>query len=420
MIDLKKFRENPDIFIKWAKDKHVKLDFDKFIKLDEKVRGFKTTLEWLNNQKNVLSKDIEVKKRSWEDCQSLIDEVKNIKTQTDELQKQYDEIKAEYDEMFLAIPNPSFDDVPYWESDADNVEIEKIWNIPNFDFKPLPHWELLEKRELLDQERSAKVSGSRFYYIRNWLVRLQLALVNWAINKLYKKWFIPTMGPNLVRSEAMQATGFFPAEKNEIYTVNPGEDNLFLIWTSEVTMVSQHLDETIDAERLPLRYVWYSPCYRREAWSYGKDTKWMIRLHQFEKVEMVCFVRPEDSQKEHEFLLSIEEEVYKELWIPYRKLLICTWDLGAPAAKKYDLEAWFPGIWEYKEITSCSNTTDFQARRGMIKYKDWATKDFLHTLNWTVLSMRPIVAIVENFQTKDMKIKIPEVLRPLMWWDEYI
>lgn len=219
----------------------------------------------------------------------------------------------------------------------------------------------------------------------------------------------------------MFTTWFFPADKNEIYHVNPEDDNLFLIWTAEVPLVSQHIDEVIDVDDLPLRYVWISPAYRREAGSYGKDIKGLIRLHQFEKVEMVSFVKPEDSPREHELMLSIEEEIYQELKIPYRKLLICSGDLWAPAAKKYDLEAWLPGMQTFKEITSTSNTVDFQARRGNIKYKVGNQKDFVHTLNWTAVALqRTMVAIVENYQTDDMRIIVPEVLKPYMGGMEII
>ncbi len=411
MIDLKKYRENSEIYIKWSNNKWVNIDWHKFDQLDKILREIKWEIDNLNAQRNELSKEIEtIKRHNW-DAEQLMEKVKNIKFKIEEHETFHKKKTEEFNDIYLRIPNPSGDDVPVWKDDSQNVVIAYIWDKPIFDFSPLPHWELLEKRWMLDQERSSKVSWSRFYYIRDWVVRLELALVNWLIDKLNKKWFRPCMGPNMVKQEAMYATWFFPADKNEVYIVNPWEDDLYLIWTSEVTMVAQHMDEIIDVENLPIRYVWFSPCFRREAWSYGKDTKWMIRVHQFEKVEMVSFVKPEDSVKEHEFLLSIEEEIYQELWIPYQKLLICTGDLWAPASKKYDLEWWFPWQNCYKEITSTSNCTDFQARRWKIKYKSWKDKDFLHTLNGTAASMRALVAIIENYQTKDLRIKVPNVLK---------
>lgn len=418
MIDLKKLRENPERYQQKTKEKWIDIDFTKLLQLDTNARQLKKQIDELSHQRNTISKEIPQLQKQWEDTSDKIAKVKEIKNQLEEKENEYKEIIEEFNSMYLKIPNPALDDVPFWESDDENRVNSYVWEKPQFDFDPLPHYELLEKRQMLDQQRSAKVSWARFYYIRDGLVLLHMALLHYVVNKLVKKWFSPTLVPNLVREKSMLATGFFPAEENEIYAVNEWEDNLYLIWTSEVSLVAQHLDETIDKEKLPLRYIGYSPCYRREAGSYWKDTKWLIRLHQFEKVEMVSFVSPEDSEKEHQFLLDIEEEIYQELWIHYQKIDICTWDTGFHAAKKYDLEAWFPGQDTYKEITSCSNCTDFQARRANIKYKEHKEKDYLHTLNGTVISMRPLIAIVENFQTKDMKIKVPKVLQPYMGVEE--
>ncbi len=412
MIDMKKFRENHEWYIKKTEEKWIKLDFPKFMAMDLQLRQLKVELDELNQKRNQISKQIPQLKKEWKDTDNLVNEVKELKQEIEDKQNKYNEIYEEFNSIYIRIPNPASDDVHLWASDEENKVAYYIWEQPAFDFKPLTHYELLEKRDLLDQERSAKVSWARFSYIKDWLVKLELALISYAIDKLSKKWFRPIIWPNLVRYDAMKATWFFPAEKNEVYKVNPEEDDLYLIWTSEVTMVAQHMDENIDKNNLPLRYVGFSPCYRREAWSYGKDTKGMIRVHQFEKVEMVSFTNPEDSIKEHEFLAEIEEEIVKDLWLHCQKIDICTWDLGFHAAKKYDLEAWFPWLDTYKEITSCSNCTDFQARRAKIKYNDAWTKDYLHTLNWTAIALSRVIAcIVENYQTKDMKIKVPEVLK---------
>ncbi len=418
MIDLKKFRENPEFYWKKAKDKWVEIDISKFVELDNKVRNLKLQIDELNQKKNKLSKEIPQIQKQWWDASSMIEEVKNIKKELENIQWEYNISYKEFYEIYLDIPNPSLDNVPFWKSDEENQELAKIWKIKDFAFSPKTHWDLLEERWLIDQERAVKVSGSRFLYIRDWLVKLEFALVMWAIDKLSKKWFSPAIPPNLVREDAMLATGFFPADKNQVYNVNPEDDDLHLVWTSEVPLVSQHMNEILSKDELPLRYVWFSPCYRREAWTYWKDTKWFIRLHQFEKVEMVSFVEPSKWEDEHNLILDIEEEIYQELGIPYRKLLICTWDLWAPAAKKYDLEAWFPGIWDYKEITSCSNTTDFQARRANIKFKDNSTneKDFVYTLNGTTMALgRVMAAIVENYQNEDKTITVPKVLQHYFW-----
>jgi seryl-tRNA synthetase len=435
MIDLKKFRENPKIFIEWAKAKQEEVDFDKFIELDNKLRDLQKQLDEINAKINSLSKQLPQSSEKEE----IISQVKKLKSKQKELEKQYNQVKQDHLKIWLKIPNPPAEDVPYWESDEDNQVIytvgllniyskkenpnlskiciknrkesfESVWK--KFPENPLPHREILEKRNLLDTKRSAKVSWSRFRYIKEWLVLLELALINFVVDKLRKKWFSLTIWPNMVKEEAMIATWFFPAEKNQIYHVNPEEDDLYLIWTSEVTLVSQHMNEILDVNDLPLRYAWISPCYRREVWKSWKDIRWLIRLHQFEKVEMVSFTKPEDSRKEHEFLVSIEEEIWSELGIPYRKILICSWDLWAPAAKKYDLEAWMPGMNTFKEVTSCSNTTDYQARRAKIRFKNWNKKDYVHTLNWTAIAIqRWLAAIVENYQTEDMRIVIPKVLR---------
>lgn len=412
MIDLKKFRENPDIYIKSAEYKNNKIDFDRFLELDKKIKEFKIQIEELNWQRNQLSKEIPTKQKNKEDVSGLIQEVKNIKNKTEMLQTEFQEIESEYNDIYLRIPNPIEDEVPVWKTDEENIVMETVWKKAEFDFKPIPHRELLENRWMLDQWRSAKVSWARFFYLKNNLVRLEFALNNFVMDKLYKKWFMPTIVPNLVKEDAMVATWFFPADKSQIYEVNPWEDNLFLIWTSEVPLVAQHTNETVDYDKLPLRYVWFSSCYRREAWTYWKDTKWLIRTHQFDKIEMVSIVDPKNSKKEHELIREIEEEIFQELWICYNRILICSWDLWAPASKKYDLEAWFPWMNTFKEVTSCSNCTDFQSRRAKIKYKNNEEKDFVHTLNWTAMALgRAMAAIVETYQTKDLKIKIPEVLK---------
>ncbi len=437
MIDIKKFRENPQIYKQWAKAKGVAIDWERFEYLDEQIRLIQKQVDDLKMQRNQVSKQIGefIKKGEADQAEKVKQQADELKRQIEDKQAQYENLKEEWEEILYQIPAPPLEDVPLGKDDSENVEIarvgvdefskkieeiaKKMWkNLPN---EPLPHWEILEKRDMLDSQRWAKVSWSRFVYLKDWLVLLELALIQWAVHKLYQKWFRPINPPNLVRERAMFTTWFFPADKNEIYHVNPEDDNLFLIWTAEVPLVSQHIDEVIDVDDLPLRYVWISPAYRREAGSYGKDIKGLIRLHQFEKVEMVSFVKPEDSPREHELMLSIEEEIYQDLKIPYRKLLICSWDLWAPAAKKYDLEAWLPGMQAFKEITSTSNTVDFQARRGNIKYKVGNQKDFVHTLNWTVVALqRTMVAIVENYQTDDMRIIVPEVLKPYMGGMEII
>lgn len=412
MIDLKKFRESPENYIKSAIAKNCHIDFDYFKNLDKECLSLKQQMEALLSQKNDMSAKMPSLDKNSAEFKSIVEKVQSMKKDITEFETKYNEKYSEFYALYLMIPNPLQDDVPICKDESGNVVLETVWKKAEFDFAPVPHRELLEKRGMLDQERSAKISGARFYYIKGWLVRLELALRNFVLDKMIKKWFIPTMVPNLVKEEAMMSTGFFPTWKENIYEVNPNDDKLFLIWTSEVPLVAQHIDETFDISELPIRYVGISPCYRREAGTYWRDTKWLIRTHQFDKIEMVTFVNPKDSINEHEFLRSIEEEVFQDLGITYNRILICSGDLWDPASKKYDLEAWFPGIGKFIEVTSTSNCTDFQARRWRIKFKDGNEKDFVHTLNWTVVAIgRALAVITETYQTKDSKIRIPEVLK---------
>ncbi len=294
--------------------------------------------------------------------------------------------------------------------------IKTVGEKPEFDFEPKDHETIANEKGLLDLEAGANTSGSRFYYLKGSAVLLEFALINWLMQKYVKKGFTPVTTPMLVREHMMYATGFFPAEKNEMYKVNPGEDDLFLIGTSEVPLAGLHMNRPLDHGDLPKRYVGFSSCFRREAGSYGKDTKGIFRVHQFDKVEMYSYCHPEKSWEEHEFMLSIEEEILQELGLHYQVVNIGSGDLGSPAAKKYDCEVWLPSQGRYRELTSCSNTTDFQARRGNIKYRDPnGDLKYLHTLNGTAMaSTRTIIAILENHQTKDGKVKIPKVLQEYM------
>lgn len=414
MIDLKKFRANPELYIKATKDKQFSIDFDSFQTLDKEVLELKTKLEWLLAERNSLTKEFETAKKAGQNADDILNKVKSLKWDIEIIQKQYDEKYAQFNDIYLRIPNLVMPDVPFGESDEKNVDIEHIGEKPSFSFKPQTHWELLEKRNMLDSERATKMSGSRFVIIRDGLAMLEMALIQYALQKLYHKGWSPAIVPTMVRREALLNTGFVPYGEDQIYKISGDEENttLYLVGTSEVPLVAQHSDEVFNNDELPKRYVGFSQCYRSEAGTYGKDARGLIRLHQFEKVEMVSFCKPEESEKEHQLILSIEEEVYKELWIPYRKLFICTGDLGVPAAKKYDLEAWFPGQDTYKEITSCSNCTDFQTRRANIKYKTEEGRDFVHSLNGTVVaSSRVLAAIVENYQQEDGSIRVPEVLQ---------
>lgn len=424
MINLKDYRQNPAKYHKGAKDKWSTIDREQFDLLDKQTRDAKFALDEANATRNELTKQIQELQQSWGDFKSVIAQVQTLKEKITALEEVYKTNEEQFTAMVLMIPSPALDEVPIW-TEHDNVIIKHIGEKPTFDFEPKTHYELLEAKGWLDQERAVKLSGSRFQIMRWPLAELQLALTSRATQKLIKKGFELTLIPQLVKDPALMTTWFLPNDSTNVYRVNPKtdseqqsreEDDLWLIGTAEVALVSQHMNETLDVDTLPLRYVGYSSCYRRESGTYGKDTKGLIRLHQFEKVEMVTFVKPEDAEKEHELLFAIENEIFQELGLHYQQILIATGDLGAPAAKKYDIEAWFAGMDKYIEVTSTSNTTDFQTRRGNIKVKDGKDKYYAYSLNGTAVAMsRALACIVETYQTAEGEIRVPDCLVKYMW-----
>ena len=409
MLDLKQIRENPEDFkTKLARKGVNPAKIDELLVLDAKYRENLQAVEKLSARQNEVSKKIP--QLSGDEKMALLAEMKKVSAEKKEAEKKVQEAKISRDSVLLVLPNPPHPDAPDGASDEENVVLRMEGKKPEFNFQPKEHGEIAEKLDILDTERSAKVSGSRFYYLKKELAMLQRALIFWAFTEVAKKGFDPMIPPFLTKVDAIKGTGYFAHDEN--YCVNPGEDDLYLIGTSEVPMVSFHAGETLDLAK-PKMYVSYSPCFRREAGSYGKDTKGIFRVHQFEKVEMVIFCKPEDSEKLHEKIREIEEDLLKQLEIPYQVVNVCCGDLGISAAKKYDLEAWLPGQGRFREMTSTSICTDFQARRLNIRYKDENGKNqFVHILNGTAVSSRPLVAILENFQQADGSVLIPKVLQP--------
>lgn len=413
MIDLKKLRENRSDYEKGFKKKHVQVEVDKLLNLDEAYRKKIVEVETMRAEKNEVSKviptlsDVE-KREKIEGMKILGEKLSHAETELEILFTNLRDLSA-------GAPNIPHESVPEGENDEENVVLRTVGTIRKFDFIPKDHIELGESLDLIDAETGAKVSGARFYYLKNELVQMEFALISWLLQKYVSKGFTPVTVPMLVKEEMMYATGFFPADKSEVYSVNPGEDDLYLVGTSEVPLAGLHMFKTLDAEQLPKRYIGFSSCFRREAGSYGKDTKGILRVHQFDKLEMFSFCHPEKSWKEHDFLLSIEEEILQELELPYQVVNICGGDLGAPAAKKYDCEVWIPTQEKYRELTSCSNCTDFQARRGNIRFKDEKGTHFVHTLNGTAMaSTRTLIAIMENYQQANGSIAIPKVIQSFM------
>ena len=406
LIDLlKQIRENPEVFRQAIKNRQATIDVDKILALDKEWRSLISEAEFLRAEQNRISKN---KKFS----QDELERARSMKERIKELGKELKPIEEELDQLLYSVPNPPLADVIVGPDESGNRVIREVGKKPKFNFKPKDYLTLVEGK-WIDIERAAKVSGTRFGYLKNEAVFLEYALVNWVIHKLKEKGFIPLVPPAFISKEAMKGMGYIDSEKDLAEKYYFPEDDLFLIGTAEQAIGPMHQDEIFEEEGgLPLRYIAFSPCFRREAGSYGKDTKGIFRVHYFEKLEMFSFCKAEDSKKEHELFISIEEELMQELGIPYRVVEVCTGDLARPSASTYDIEAWFPGQNEYRETHSSSNCTDFQARRLNIRYRSKDGLEFVHTLNGSAFAVgRTLIAIIENYQKKDGSIEIPKVLR---------
>jgi seryl-tRNA synthetase len=403
VLDLKLIRRDPEA-VKAALARRgdgVADAVDQVLAADERWRALTTRAEELKAEQNAAGKEVGELKRAGEDASEAMRRSTQLKEQVGPAEDEARQAKADLDAVLVTLPNLT-------DPTAPEKEEEVIRQVGEAGKAGKDHLELLG--DLVDMERGARVSGSRFVYLKGPLVLLELALVRWSIELLGGHGFTPVIPPVLVREEAMYGTGFLPDTEQQIYTLP--EDDLYLVGTSEVPLASLHAGELLDEQSLPLRYAGFSPCFRREAGAAGKDTRGIFRVHQFDKVEMFTFVRPQDSPAEHERILAIEEEILQALEIPYQVANIPAWDLGASAAKKYDLEAWLPGQERYRELTSCSNTTDFQARRLGIRYRpEGGRPEEVHTLNGTAVAVgRTIIALVENHQQDDGTIRVPEVL----------
>jgi len=398
MIDLKKLRENPEYFRKATGDKQRDpLLVDKVLELDQQKREILQKVETLRAERNKLGKE-------------GIERGKEIKVELDQLEVKLKSLDADLTTVAWKIPNPALENVPVGKDESGDVELRKWGEIPKFDFEPKAHWQLGESLDLIDTERAGKVSGTRFGYLKNDAVLLELALINFGVKKLIEQGFYPIFPPVMIKKGVMEALGYNNYGFEETYQVK--DEDLVLVATAEHAIVPFFKDEILLEGDLPKRFVGFSGAFRREAGSYGKDTKGILRVHQFNKLEMVSFCKPEESIKEHEFILGIEEELMQALKLPFRVVQMCTGDLGDPAAAKYDIEAWFPSENKYRETHSCSDCTDYQARRLNIRFKRKSGEtEFVHILNGTVFSERPILAILENYQRPGGTVEIPEVLR---------
>lgn len=400
MIDIKEFRDNPQKFEEAARAKGVTIDAAAIIELDEKYRSLLTEVENLRAERNQVAKDRNIERGR---------ELKEILGKKEE---ELGALERELQTSLTSIPNPAKEDVKVGRDDTENEVTKTVGDIPTFSFKPRDHIELGEMLDIIDIDRATKVSGARFYYLKNEGVALEFALVRYAMDTLGKEGFTPIIPPVLIREDTMKGLGYMENGGDEdMFRIE--RDNLILVATAEQSIVPMHRDETLNAGDLPKRYVGYSPSFRREAGSYGKDTRGIIRVHQFNKVEMVSYVKKGDDDREHEYLLGLEEKFFQELGIPYQIVKMCTGDLGFPAARKFDIEAWIPTQEKYREVTSVSTVTDFQSRRLNMRYQEKGETEYLAVLNGTAFSIgRPIVAILENFQQEDGTVIIPEVLQP--------
>ena len=373
---------------------------DRVLELDERRRELLPQLEGIRAEQNAASKEIGAAKQRGEDAAEAIAAMEDVATRGRGLSDELAKVEAELNAALAALPNIPDDDAP-----PEDTVLREVGEAGR---GGRDHLELAGP--LIDMEAAARVSGSRFAYLKGDLVMLEMALVRWALEKVRGHGFEPVVPPVLVREQALYGTGFLPDTEQQLYRL--ADDDLYLVGTSEVPLASLHAGEVLDEAALPVRYAGFSPCFRREAGAAGKDTRGIFRVHQFDKVEMFAFVRPEDSPAEHERLLAIEEEILQELDVPYRVVNIAVGDLGASAAKKYDLEAWLSGQERYRELTSCSNTTDFQARRLDIRWRPEGGKPAtLHTLNGTAVAVgRTIIALLENGQREDGSVALPAVL----------
>jgi seryl-tRNA synthetase len=408
MLDLNFIREYPDKVKKACKDKNVQISVDLVLDLDKEKRQVLTEIENLKAEQNKISRGVG-KPASAEG----FGEAREIKEKIKSLEPDLERVDLELKDLLLQLPNIPFEDVPVGKDDSENVIVRQIGRKSVYlGFNPKDYMELGEKLDVIDTERAGKVAGSRFGYLKGSLALLEFALIKLVMDTVVKEGFIPIIPPVMLKNQMARGTGYFEAaDEKEAYYLP--QDDMYLAGTSEQSLVSMRANEILEEKQLPKRYVGFSTCFRREAGSYGKDTRGILRVHQFDKLEMVIFSKPEDSKKEHELLLTIEEKLMKALKLPYQVINICTGDLGRPAAKKYDIETWLPSEKKYRETHSCSNCTDFQARRLNIRYKDSRNKiNFVHTLNGTAFAIgRILIMIMENYQQKDGSIKVPKVLQ---------
>ncbi|SNZ15897.1 serine--tRNA ligase [Hydrogenobacter hydrogenophilus] len=419
MLDIQLLRDKPHFVKERLKtrggDHHLLVD--RVLSLDQERRSILRELEALRSERNRISKEIGVMKKQSLDTSNLEAQVKKIRENIEELEAKLSIVESDMRNLMLRIPNIPHESVPIGEDEKDNVEVRRYGTPREFNFEPKPHWEIGEKLDILDFERGAKLSGSRFTVLKNMGAKLERALINFMLDMHAKKGYIEVLPPHLVKPEVLEGTGQLPKFEEELYKCE--RDNLYLIPTAEVPLTNLFRDEILREDQLPIYLMSYTPCYRREAGAYGKDIRGIIRQHQFNKVELVKIVKPEDSYEELEKLTRDAEDVLRALELPYRVVLLCSGDLGFSSAKTYDIEVWFPSQNRYREVSSCSNCEDFQARRINMRFKDTQGRNrYVHTLNGSGLAVgRTLAAILENYQREDGSVVVPHALRDYLKLD---
>ncbi|HEX7365282.1 MAG TPA: serine--tRNA ligase [Dehalococcoidia bacterium] len=413
MLDIKLIRESTALVLDAMKKRGETVPLDQILSLDEKRRRLLHEMETIRAHRNEVNKELG---KMADKPAKLISEMRHLGEKVTSLEAEITQVELELDDLLLRLPNIPADDVPVGQGSEDNVTVRTWGKAPDLSFKPLPHWELAEKLNIIDFERGVKLSGSRFYILKGLGARLQRALITFMLDlHIREHGFTEIYPPYMVKRECMVGSGNLPKFADNLY--HDVEDDLWFVPTAEVPLTNLHRDEVLPPGTLPLYYVAYTACFRREKMAAGKDTRGIKRGHQFDKVELYKFTEPETSDKELEKLLDSAEDVCRRLGLPYRVLQICTGDLGFASAKSFDLEMWAPGCGEWLEVSSCSNCGDFQARRANVRYKSDAKAKpaFVHTLNGSGLPLpRVVIALLENYQQADGSIKVPEALVPYM------
>ena len=412
MLDPKIIREDPEKIRKMLKARVVDFDFDGLVDYDKQRRELIIKTDEFRKKRNDLSLEIGKKKKAGEDVLPLLETMKKISAELENLETTQNKVEVDYAKLSSTIPNFIHESVPIGEDETANKEIRKWGQISQPDFQIKDHVDFSVSHDLVDLERAAKVAGARFYFLKNDLVQLNHALIQYALDFLSQKNYTLVQPPYMINRNSMEGAVIAEDFENVIYKVE--DEDLYLIGTSEHAIAAMHSDEIFDGAKLPIRYAGVSPCFRKEAGAHGKDQKGIFRVHQFDKIEQFVFSRPEDSWNEHEKMLQVAEEFYQKLGIPYKVMLLSSGDMGKVSAKTYDIEAWMGGQNAYREIVSCSNCLEYQARRLKIRFRDKTNEQtqYLHTLNSTlVATSRTLVAIMENFQTKDGHVEVPQVLQ---------